>query len=380
MFFFKKKSSFPENLVTIQKQLKQSSHQSPPRWDSLSKAEEKLLQQLQKACQPFNQNNVTRTKAYLDFYQRFPEIHWAFLGHMVSRNGGWNMTDLKGEFLSRLMNDVNAKDFFAFLERGNWLIFQDVFPQFLLYEESVKRNQNLFYLIPYLGVSKFMEVIWNHFWETKDCYILTMALIINEQSYLEKRVIQNPKFKGRVLETIPFKLQDLLTFNQILFPYQESEGVRQNAKLLGLSLHYFSHLHERIILGRRLYQILYSDKKQFSKVYLWSVNHPHTGSRKDYWPEIFHDIKERSAGLNRTLQLKDCQLKKGEPKIYSPQLMHSWKNIVQPNAEEGDWFTDVSVVEYLKKGEEEVNGDIQREYCKTLETLELATFAKNALF
>ena len=48
-------------------------------------------------------NNITRTKAYFDIYQKYPEIHWAFLGHMVSRNGGWNMTDLKGDFLTRLL-------------------------------------------------------------------------------------------------------------------------------------------------------------------------------------------------------------------------------------------------------------------------------------
>ncbi|WCK52537.1 DUF2515 family protein [Aneurinibacillus sp. Ricciae_BoGa-3] len=87
-----------------------------------------------------NVNNITRTISYYDFYCRHPEIHWAFLGHMVSRNGGWNMTDLKGELLSRLLTEQEQKHFFHFLERGNWLIFQDVFPQFLLYEESLKRG------------------------------------------------------------------------------------------------------------------------------------------------------------------------------------------------------------------------------------------------
>lgn len=45
---------------------------------------------------------------------------------MVSRNGGWNMTDLKGELLSHLLSESEQNDFFQFLERGNWLIFQDV--------------------------------------------------------------------------------------------------------------------------------------------------------------------------------------------------------------------------------------------------------------
>ncbi len=115
--------------------------------------DQQLLQMIRLKTKQLNVNNVTRTKAYLDFYIFRPEIHWAFLGHMVSRNGGWNMTDLKGEFLSRLMNEQSKQDFFSFLERGNWLIFQDAYPQFLLYEESLFQSRNLFYLLPYLNVS-----------------------------------------------------------------------------------------------------------------------------------------------------------------------------------------------------------------------------------
>lgn len=41
-----------------------------------------------------NRDNITRTNAYFTFYRKFPEIKWAFLASMVSRNAGWNMTDL----------------------------------------------------------------------------------------------------------------------------------------------------------------------------------------------------------------------------------------------------------------------------------------------
>ena len=184
--------------------------------------DQQLLQMIRLKTKQLNVNNVTRTKAYLDFYIFRPEIHWAFLGHMVSRNGGWNMTDLKGEFLSRLMNEQSKQDFFSFLERGNWLIFQDAYPQFLLYEESLFQSRNLFYLLPYLNVSTFMEVIWNHFWEERDSYMLAIALIINEQSYLENRIVQNPLYKKKVFQTFEFVLQDLLSFNQILFPFTDN--------------------------------------------------------------------------------------------------------------------------------------------------------------
>lgn len=151
--------------------------------------EHDLITYINRETKKGNVNNVTRTNAYLSFYKRFPEIHWAFLGHMVSRNGGWNMTDLKGSLLSRLLSSEEQEVFFTFLERGNWLIFQDIYPQLLLYEESVRRNTNLFYLLPLFDVSFFMGVIWNYFYQIRDRYLLTVALIINEQSYLEKRVI-----------------------------------------------------------------------------------------------------------------------------------------------------------------------------------------------
>lgn len=111
---------------------------------NLAMEEKRLVQQITAQTKEKNENNVTRTAAYLDFYKRHPEIHWAFLGHMVSRNGGWNMTDLKGELLLYLLTEKEQQSFFTFLERGNWLIFQDIYPQFLLYEESKNEENRCF--------------------------------------------------------------------------------------------------------------------------------------------------------------------------------------------------------------------------------------------
>ena len=63
------------------------------------------------------------------------------------------------------------------------------------------------------------------FGKNPDTYILTMALVINEQSYLEKRVIQNPLYQKEVFNTLEFKLQDLLSFNHILFPYAKNKNL-----------------------------------------------------------------------------------------------------------------------------------------------------------
>lgn len=340
--------------------------------EKATKSDRLLLEQIQRKTVEHNVNNVTRTKAYLDFYRQHPEIHWAFLGHMVSRNGGWNMTDLKGEFLTRLMSKKERNSFFSFLERGNWLIFQDAYPQFLLYSESLKQNKPLFSLFPYLNISTFMETIWNYFWGSHDTYILTMGLIINEQSYLEKRVVQNPQYKKEVLGTLQFKLQDLLSFNHILFPYG-----KRNMK--GQTLHQFDSLNERILLGKRLYTVLFKDKDFLDLVREWAFHHPHTGSRKDYWPHIFNTINEGIPGFAYQLRLKSCQLRSGSRKIYSPSLENAWKNSCQVEAEKGDWFENWQIADYLIDDNESYDGEIKNEYCKTLERLELAALAKKAI-
>lgn len=365
-------SSLPQSLKRIKKELRAKSKKFP---QTPSLNEKKIIEKIQLQTQELNVNNVTRTKAYLDFYLKHPEIHWAFLGHMVSRNGGWNMTDLKGGFLTRLLSRKEALNFFNFLERGNWLIFQDAYPQFLLYEESLRIGKNLFYLLPFFHVSQFMETIWNDFWYYHDPSILTISLIINEQSYLEKRVIHHPTFKKEVFDSFEFMLQDILSMNHILFPFTSSGRV----KLIGETLHHFQSLHERILLGKRLYKILYADKKRLRQVLQWAKQTPHTGSRKDYWPDIFNSIEEVVPGTELKRRLKGCQLIAGAYRFYSPYLTVAWKNQTHESAELGDWYKSWKVVYYLLDDQKIENGEIENDYCKSLERLELAAIAKKAV-
>lgn len=372
--FKKKKLPLSETLLQIKKDLKRR-QKRPQTFSQLSLEEQLLIKQIKVMTKSLNLNNVTRTKAYFDFYLAHPEIHWAFLGHMVSRNGGWNMTDLKGGQLSRLLTRKEAESYFSFLERGNWLIFQDAFPQFLLYEASKLFRQNLFYLLPYFHVSIFMESVWNFFWEKQDTYTLTIAQIINEQSYLENRVISNSKYKKEVFDTLEFKLQDLLDLNHILFPFKEKGKIH----LIGQTLHQFKSVRERILLGKRLYSILFRDKKRLKLVETWAQNVQHSGSRKDYWPHIFNNVDEGLPGSLLKSRVKSCELTKGSPRIYSPRLEMAWKNRRQKPAEIGDWYKDWEVIHYLAYDNEIVDGEILHEYCKTLERFELAAIAKKAI-
>ncbi|MCC3357314.1 DUF2515 domain-containing protein [Bacillus sp. REN16] len=372
--FKKKKLPLSESLLQIKKDVKKLQKRQEC-LQPLTLEEQLLIQQIKGMTRSLNLNNVTRTKAYLNFYKAHPEIHWAFLGHMVSRNGGWNMTDLKGGQLSRLLTRKEAQVYFSFLERGNWLIFQDVFPQFLLYKASKRYQQNLFYLLPYFHVSIFMESIWNHFWERQDTYTLTVAQIINEQSYLEDRVISNTHYKKEVFDTLEFKLQDLLDLNHILFPFEEKGKIH----LIGQTLHQFKSVRERILLGKRLYSILFADKKRLKSVETWAIKTQHTGSRKDYWPQIFNNVDEGLPGFLLKSRVKSCELTKGSPRIYSPRLEMAWKNRKHKPAEIGDWYKDWEVLFYLTHDREKVDGEILHEYCKTLEKFELAAIAKKAI-
>ncbi|CAM3721724.1 DUF2515 family protein [Mesobacillus zeae] len=342
---------------------------------SLTKEEEMIIRQIKLKTKEWNKNNVTRTKAYLDFYQLHPEVHWAFLGHMVSRNGGWNMTDLKGELLSNLLSRKEKSSFFSFLERGNWLIFEDAYPQFLLYQESFKRNKPLFSLFRFFNISIFMETVWSYFWRNQNKSLLTIALIINEQNHLEKRVVKNPVYISQVFNTLEFKLQDVLSFNHILFPYLDNGTLN----VAGQTLNQFQSAHERILLGKRLYAVLFN-KDVLKSAEQWAKSHPHTGSRKDYWPHIFNNVHEGLPGKKYEIRLKSCRLRPGARKIYSPNLESVWKNVKHFESEEGEWFEDFQVLDYFIEKNEALDGGILSEYCKTLERLELAALAKKAIF
>ncbi|WP_240689090.1 DUF2515 family protein [Ammoniphilus sp. YIM 78166] len=366
------KKEFGSIKPLVQELKKKAKKPIPP--DSLEKG---ILDDIRKHTSTFNRNNLTRTKAYLDYYLRNPQIHWSFLAHMVSRNAGWSMTDLKGEWLPRILREDEAETFFHFLERGNWLIFQDAFPQLLLFEEGKKREKNLSHLLPHIQVSRFMQVNWNYYIETQDSTLLSMALIINEQNYIESRLIQDPYYQEQVLSTLQFKLQDILSLNQILFPFQ---GQGRIPDLLGQTLHQFASLHERIELGKRLYKILFRDEWNRKKVEEWASSHPHTGSRKDYWFHLFNDVKDSVPGMPYKIRIEKCSLKDRTLRIYSPKLPQVWPDIEHKQGDKEDWYKDWKEAGYLL-GEIELQDErIEARYCKALEKIDLAIAAQELLY
>ncbi|OCA87907.1 hypothetical protein A8F94_08735 [Bacillus sp. FJAT-27225] len=366
--------SFSDVKKELKKKMKKQSSGVLP---CLSEKDKQRIHLIKEQTRLLNQNNVTRTQAYFQFYLQHPEIHWALLGHMVSRNVGWNMTDLKGELLTKLLPEGDQKAIFPFLERGSWLIFQDVFPQFLVYDLSMRGSREMFHLLPFLHISTFMESMWRYFWRSGDSYTLAIAMVINEQSYLEKRLIQNNHFKKTVTGTVSFKMYDFLRLNNILFPYCSGEK-SEKASLAGVTSRYFTSLHERILVGKELYSLLFQREKILGQVLKWAHEHPHTGSRKDYWPDLFNDVNESYPRSLYKRRVKNCELRKGAERLYSPPLKYAWPNTHHEGAERGDWFEDLNVLDYIHK-EVSMDGEILTNYCKTLETIELAVMAKEAL-
>ncbi|MGR5964286.1 DUF2515 family protein [Bacillus cereus] len=107
--------ALPLSLFDVKNELKQKSKLIPSdTMYKLTKEEQLIINKIKIQTEQLNKNNVTRTRAYYQFYIQYPEIHWALLGHMVSRNGGWNMTDLKGDLYTRILSEKDQFIFFLF--------------------------------------------------------------------------------------------------------------------------------------------------------------------------------------------------------------------------------------------------------------------------
>ncbi|MFD0587900.1 DUF2515 domain-containing protein [Paenibacillus sp. GCM10027627] len=339
--------------------------------------EKMLIERIRTETAEANRNNVTRTEAYRNLYFRSPELHWALLAHLVSRNGGWNMTDLQGEWLPRLLSEDQRRDVFLFLERANALIFQDAYPQLLLYQWSRTFGRSLFHLLPAFGVSAFMKPVWKHFWRDGDSALLTAALIVNEQHYIEARVIQNEYFDKRVLHTLFFGLQSLLQLNGVFFPYGSGkEGCGSELQLAGLVMENFRDVGERIEFGKRLYAMLFGVPRVFDGARCFAAAVKHTGSRSDYASLLFEEVRHGAPKRIYEEKLLGGRLKPGASRIYSPPLQTAWKDRSVEPAEPGDWFGSVEeIIGYFRELPLPRHFEITNEYGLMLSKLELAVLA-----
>lgn len=330
-----------ESLSSLKKKLQLQLNQSlsipiNPRED-----ERAIIRLIRIETEQANRNNITRTTAYLQYFMENPEIHWALLAHMVSRNGGWNMTDLKGEMIFNLLEGREIEDFFIFLDRSNHYIFQDAYPQLLLYRESKKRGRNLSNLLPAFHVSRFMKPFWDFQWDHQNdpylfhiaAHMLTWALIINEQQYIQNRIVEDPFFVENVFQTWEFRLQSVLPLNLVIFPYDVNNHYRKKGPVdvTGVIIRHFRSLHQRIEAGKKLYQILFPGLSVHRGIWSWILRTPHTASRADYWPHLFCSNHEAES----------------ESKIHSPRLHQAWADLRHPEPDRKDWFRDTEMFPFF---------------------------------
>ncbi|MFD1360530.1 DUF2515 family protein [Lentibacillus salinarum] len=239
----------------------------------------------------YNADNISRTKAYQNFYMAFPEIKWAFLASMVSRNAGWNMTDLWLLPFRKILSASQRKLLFMTYERANWLIFSDAYPQLMVYQLSLHSDKPLFHLLPDLYVSRYMQKEWAFFWEHQDTQRLVLALIINEQNVIHRPVIKQDYFKYRVFLRPSYLLQDILLLNAVLLP-------TRTKRLYGAFVHDFTDIDKRIALGKQLAAIMFHPRV-YRPLLAFARTVEHTGSRQDY--ERFLGRHTEKAPLLRTV-------------------------------------------------------------------------------
>ncbi|MCM3785944.1 DUF2515 domain-containing protein [Neobacillus mesonae] len=310
--------------------------------DPYSIEELELVQEIKELTRLHNQSNVTRTAAYLDCYNAYPELHWALLAHFVSRNGGYNMTDLHSGLLKSVLSSEEKERIYLLLERCNALIFQDAYPQLLLYIKSKEKGRSYFNLLSEFQISAFMTPFWEQFWLKRDSVLLTVGLIINEQNYIEYRVIRNPFYQQHVTSTLSFRSHEIAGLNQIVIPL----GI--DRELTGLTLTKFSKLHERIAFGKSLYALLFGHKQVLEQALAYARAVPHEGSRSEYWPKFFtsHMDETTHEALSSPMLTRKRQLS-ADHKLYSPTLLNVWYDMPYEKITREDWLTHTDTLGHL---------------------------------
>lgn len=323
-----------------------------------------LVACIREETEAHNRNNVTRTAAYMEIYKAFPELHWALLAHLVSRNGGWNMTDLQGAWLPKLLKQKDRATLFGMLESCNALIFRDAYPQLRLYGESRRAGRSRFALLPAFGVSAFMRPFWERFWIERDPTALTVALIVNEQHVIERRVVQDPAYKDTVLGSPAFKGMRALQLQQVIVPLGGVRSARsvtgqsgtargdgldgraevEDTALAGRVLESFANVDERIAFGKSLYAMLFAYPKVLGGALAFAETVGHTGSRADYWPERFTALEEQGERHEG-----ETHGEYGRASAwYSPKLADAWPDRPLGSVSDGDWLTDLNVLKHFR--------------------------------
>lgn len=226
-----------------------------------------------------NRDNVARTESYLELYgytvDHPPDLPWLLMAHLVSRSAGYLMT-AAAEALEAPRWPVPREavlEYFYFLERANFLIFQDAWHHVLLHllgrVEQMRPGR----------VPAFMQQAWRRY-QAATCDAaaatpqvergLVLDLVTNEQNYIERRVVHNPRY-ARALELVTLAEQG----GQEGAVYLPGSAAR-------IRVGGFADLRRRIEAGRRIFDDVLVHRVERRRLFEWAQEHPHTGSRADH--------------------------------------------------------------------------------------------------
>ncbi|MBM7569863.1 DUF2515 family protein [Aquibacillus albus] len=277
----------------------------------------------------YNRDNISRTKAYQAYYQLFPEVKWAFLASMVSRNAGWNMTDLETRLFQKYLSNKLRTQLFSTYERANWLIFSDAYPQLLLYQLSKCIQRPMFHLLDYFHVSTFMKDEWIRYWKNKNENRLLIALIINEQNVIESPVTDHPFFKKHVFLNWPYLIQDFFHLSMVIFPMRSGE-------VFASEVHDFSNVSKRIELGKKLSSILFHSDF-YDGFFDFALQTEHTGSRFDYEQYMYANVKKSSPMLRSIYPVIDHQDKVRKDWFKNGGIKQKWWKPQEVSTKDNAW-------------------------------------------
>jgi len=106
---------------------------------------------------------------------------------------------------------------------------------------------------------------------------------------------------------------------------------------------------------------------------------PHTGSRADYWPHLYANVRQTAADNKYTPRLEGCSLLPNAAPLYSPPLVDAWPDQSPSPVERYDWFAQLDCLRYFRPFHPPLPYDMSGEHCFAIRKLELAAAAGQAL-
>jgi len=226
-----------------------------------------------------NVDNVARTASYLELYalarDNGEELPWLLMAHLVSRHAGYLMTDVAAqlETPTRVFTREALYELFAFLERANFLIFDDAWHHALCHLLGRAKGAR---------TARFMAAAWARYeserYTPESERRLVLDLVTNEQRYIENRVVKSARF-ARARAMVGF-FEAIGAERPITLPLTDAR----------ITVGRFADVERRIETGRRIFDAILADRVAREAAFAWAKAHPHVGSQRVLHPRA----KERT--------------------------------------------------------------------------------------